>query len=184
MPYKTDIPGFMAEADLKVMEQLAREVPAGGAIVEVGSWLGQSTWCWAASAPLATIYAIDLWRWMPKDYTGPGAPLPAKADPFALFSANTAEHNNIVPLRRESSGGAWNNGPVDLVFIDAMHQDPWVTNDVTFWEAHVKPGGIICGDDFSKKFPAVQGAARACAARLGAPLETPGTKFWMVRRPH
>lgn len=183
MAYRTDIPGFMAEADLQVMERLAREVPQGGSIVEVGSWLGMSTWTWAASAPHATVYAIDLWKWMPKEYNGPGSPLNLKADPFALFAANVAEHKNIVPLRRESSGGAWTHGPIDLVFIDAMHQDPWVWDDVVFWEKHVRPGGIVCGDDYSKKFPAVQRAAQGCADRFGVKLELPGTKFWMVRVP-
>lgn len=183
MPYRMDIPGFMAEDDLKLITILASKVPAGGSIVEVGSWLGMSTWAWAASAPQATVYAIDTWEWMPKSYAGPGAPVDLTADPFDLFRQNVGQLPNIVPLRRQSSGGDWEHGPADIVFIDAMHQDPWVSNDVLYWEKRVRPSGLICGDDYAEMFPAVKGAAAACAARLGSKLETPGRKFWLVRVP-
>src|SRR5690606_694353 len=90
---------------------------------------------------------------------------------------------NIVPLRRNSSGGDWPHGQADIVFIDAMHQNPWVGEDIRYWEQWVKPGGIICGVDYSKKFPDVIAEATACAARHGVELELPGQKLWVVRKP-
>jgi predicted O-methyltransferase YrrM len=181
--YSLDIPGWMNERDLKVIEELAADVPEQGAIVEVGSWLGQSTYAWAASTK-AKVYAVDLWAWMPKEYVGPAQEkVNLKGDPFAQFLGNVGHLKNLMPLKRNSSGVAWTFQAPDIVFIDAMHQDPWVSDDVKFWERLVRPGGIVCGDDYSKAFPAVIGAAHACAARLASRVETPGQKFWMVRKP-
>lgn len=106
-----------------------------------------------------------------------------KGDPFVQFHANVGHLSNVIPLRRNSSGGEWDNGSVDIVFIDAMHQNPWVGEDIRYWEGKVEPGGVICGDDYSKKFPAVIEEAHACADRHGVPLELPGQKLWVVRKP-
>lgn len=181
---KHTIPGWMAPADLDVMEQLGAEVPDDGAIIEVGSWMGQSTQTWALSTR-ATVYALDLWQWMPKEYAGPGSDLvDLLGDPYEQFLGFTAHLPNVVPVRRNSSGGDWPHGPADIVFIDAMHRNPWVGEDIRYWESHVKPGGIICGDDYSNMFPDVKAEAQACADRYGVRLELPGTKFWLVRTPY
>lgn len=182
-PTAIPIPGWMDSQDLRVMAQLARNVPDHGLIVEIGSWMGQSTQCWALNTN-ASVIAIDLWEWMPKEYTGPYPELVnLKGDPFAQFSRNTAHLKNIIPLRRNSSGGEWEHGAIDIAFIDAMHQNPWVAEDIAYWEPKVRPGGIICGDDYAEKFPAVMLESRALADRLGVALQLPGKKFWMVRKP-
>ena len=182
-PALRDIPGWMNPKDLIVIAELAAAVPPDGLIVEVGSWMGQSTQAWAANTS-ATVIAIDLWKWMPKEYKGPfGDTVDLKGDPLKQFLAFTAHLPNVVPIQRNSSGGDWPHPPADIVFIDAMHQAPWVAEDVAYWETKVKPGGIICGDDYANMFPAVKEEAAACAERHGVPLETPGHKFWMVRLP-
>lgn len=172
----------MAAADLAVMAELAATVPKEGAIVEVGSWMGQSTRTWALSTQ-ATVYALDLWKWMPKEYAGVGHDVvDLRGDPYTQFLQFVRGIPNIVPLRRNSSGGDWPHGQVDIVFIDAMHQNPWVGEDIRYWEQWVKPGGIICGDDYSTMFPDVITEAKACAARHGVELELPGQKLWVVRK--
>lgn len=108
---------------------------------------------------------------------------PLKGDPFEQFSRFTRHLANITPIRRNSSGGDWEHGEVDLVFIDAMHQNPWVAEDIAYWEPKVRSGGIICGDDYADMFPAVMEESRKLADRLGVPLETPGRKMWIVRKP-
>ena len=85
-----DIPGFMHPEDLRVIARLAATVPASGVIVEVGSWLGQSTFAWASNTR-ATVFAIDLWEWMPARYDGPAADrVNLHGDAHAQFRANTA----------------------------------------------------------------------------------------------
>jgi predicted O-methyltransferase YrrM len=176
-----EVPGWMHPKDLEVIKTLAARVPPHGIIVEVGSWLGQSTCAWAEHTQ-ATIYAIDLWQWMPNTYHGPNSEkVDLKGDPFEQFQLNTKRYCNVIPLRRASSGVDWLGGPADLVFIDAMHQDPYINDDVRFWEQHLRPNAVVCGDDYSPVFPAVVNAAKACAERLGAELQLPGHKFWLVQ---
>jgi predicted O-methyltransferase YrrM len=175
-----EVPGWMHPQDLDAIRCLARSIPASGIVVEVGSWLGQSTCAWAEHTT-ATIYCIDLWEWMPESYTGANASkVDLTADPFPQFQANVSRYSHVVPLRRTSNGIPWEYGPIDLVFIDAMHQEPYVEQDIRFWEPFVKPGGIICGDDYSDYFPAVQKAAHNCALRLHKNLALPGHKFWYI----
>lgn len=184
MPYRMDIPGFMDERDLQKIEEIASQVPDNGIVVEVGSWLGMSTWAWAKSVkPSVTVYAIDLWEWMPQEYPAhcPGNP-DLKGDPFEQFKEHTQGLSNIVPLKRESSGGDWSYGPADVVFVDAMHQNPFVHDDLVYWEKHIKrPGGLMCGDDYADAFPAVQQESRALAERNGAELQLPATRLWIVQ---
>jgi uncharacterized protein YgiM (DUF1202 family) len=176
-----EIPGWMHQKDLDVIAKLANQVPSDGLIVEVGSWMGQSTQAWASNTA-AMVIAIDLWNWMPKTYDGPAAQLiDLNGDPFEQFKSFTSHLSNITPLRRNSSGGNWIYKPADIVFIDAMHQNPWVAQDIAFWETKIKPGGIICGDDYADMFPAVKEEAQKCADRHGVKLELPGHKFWLVR---
>jgi hypothetical protein len=168
-----DIPGWMHPADLEVMAELARKVPDDGLIVEVGSWMGQSTQTWCQNTR-AEVIAIDKWEWMPKEYGGPHKELvDLNGDPFEQFKRFTAHLHNLTIMKRPSSGGAWTRPLADLVFIDAMHQNPWVHDDIIYWETKVKPGGVICGDDYSPVFPAIVEESAACAERFGVPLGRP-----------
>lgn len=173
----------MDPADLEVLASLAAAVDPDGVIVEAGSWLGQSTRTLAVHAR-CPVYALDLWAWMPKSYSGPASDkVDLAGDPYEQFAANVSDLANVVPLRRRSSGGVWKYGAPDVAFIDAMHQNPWVMEDLAYWSDLVKPGGVICGDDYSPRFPAVQSEAQALADRLNVELELPATKLWLIRMP-
>jgi len=60
--YNLNIPGWMAEDDLKVIEELASKVPQNGIIVEIGSFAGRSSYAWSKSCdPSVTVFCIDKW---------------------------------------------------------------------------------------------------------------------------
>src|SRR6202161_1628186 len=72
MPYNLDIPGWMPEPELKILERLARTIPAGGAMVEVGPFCGRSSWCWSkTAAPGVSITCIDIWDPVEHPYSPP-----------------------------------------------------------------------------------------------------------------
>jgi hypothetical protein len=63
MPYNLDIPGWMPESELKILERLALTIPAAGAMLEVGPFCGRSSWCWAKSVhPSVSITCVDIWN--------------------------------------------------------------------------------------------------------------------------
>jgi predicted O-methyltransferase YrrM len=39
---------------------------------------------------------------------------------------------------------------LDFVYIDANHDDPWVTEDITEWTKKVRKGGIVSGHDYGR----------------------------------
>ena len=72
MPYNLRIPGWMPEGELKVLEQVARVVPMNGRVVEVGPFLGRSSWCWAKSVhPSVKITCLDIWDTAQHPYSPP-----------------------------------------------------------------------------------------------------------------
>ena len=57
MPYNLRIPGRFTERELWAIEAMAKSVPPGGVVVEVGSYLGLSSYAWAKSVdPSVTVY--------------------------------------------------------------------------------------------------------------------------------
>lgn len=39
---------------------------------------------------------------------------------------------------------------LDFVYIDANHEDPYVTEDITEWTKKVKKGGVVSGHDYAR----------------------------------
>lgn len=39
---------------------------------------------------------------------------------------------------------------LDFLYIDANHEDPFITQDIEAWPAKVRSGGIVCGHDYMR----------------------------------
>jgi Methyltransferase domain len=200
MPYNLDIPGWMPEPELKILERLARTIPAGGAMVEVGPFCGRSTWCWSKSvAPDVSITCIDIWD--PAEH--PYSP-PAKTDAGAMsgedfgrterergtwgtrenFDHYTRDCANITAVKGRSPDDflGWPMDSLDLVFLDGVHHNPVFHADVTHWYPRVRPGGILCGDDCARTHPDVLWTVDDLCKAWGIPF-TVERRIWMLRRP-
>lgn len=157
MPYDLNIPGWMKEADLQVIEKLARQVPKSGGIVDVGSFLGRSAVAWASSAPTATVDCIDKWPekgWFESPKLS-GNPMPA--GDLSLYTGSyrntflklTAQCENIVPHQGSSTARTWNLDNLDLVFLDADQTLKGLSAELRIWYPRVRAGGLLCGHDFT-----------------------------------
>lgn len=200
MPYNLDIPGWMPEPELKILERLARTVPAGGAMLEVGPFCGRSSWCWSKTVALgATVTCIDIWD--PVEH--PFSP-PSKSSDDAVsdedfgktsrekgtwgtrenFDWYTRDCTNITAIRGRSPDDFrdWPIDSLDLVFLDGLHHNPGFHADVTHWFWRVKPGGILCGDDCARTHPDVLWTIDDFCKDLGIPF-TVERRIWMVQRP-
>jgi len=141
------------------MEAVAKLVPRDGVVVEVGSYLGRSSWAWAKSVdPSVTVYCCDPWD----GYRGSSR---------ELFASHTSDCPNIVALQGYSPQDFrdWDR-PIDLYFEDAVHRNPVLRENLDFWTGFLKPGGIVCGHDYLGKFPDVVKEAHALGERLGCRL--------------
>lgn len=200
VPYNLDIPGWMPEAELKILERLAHTIPAGGAMVEVGPFCGRSSWCWSRSvAADVAITCIDIWDPVEHPYSPP-----AKCDPDAIsgedygktsrdrgswgtrenFDYYTRDCENITAVKGRSPDDFqdWPTDSLDLVFLDGVHHNPVFHADVTHWFPRVKPGGMLCGDDCARTHPDVLWTIDDFCKERGIPF-TVERRIWMIQRP-
>lgn len=177
-----DIPGQMSEEELAFIARLAKRVPVGGRVLELGSLFGRSSWTWAKNVDqTATIFCVDPWKnesWiaaLEKQY--------GTIYSIDTFHKNTAEFTNIVALPGYSPNDLtdWNL-PLDVYFDDSVHTNPTFRENLDFWISHVKPGGILCGHDYSPQFPDIVSEVQALVVRLGARFEVVGS-LWMIELP-
>jgi hypothetical protein len=148
-------------------------------MVEVGSLFGRSSWAWAKSVDQSVdVFCIDPWE-------GGEAMSPIERQygiKYGLdqFKAYTQDCPNVHPIKAYSPDGVqdWKR-PIDLYYEDAVHVDPILSKNVSFWTDRLTPNGIVCGDDYRPRFPHVRAAAERCASQLGRPLHVVDY-FWCV----
>ncbi len=122
-------------------------------IVELGSWLGSSAiFMGEKSSDTCKIYAIDTWLGSLEHHviTELKEKLPTL---FHQFLSNVIHKNmthKIIPFRMSSMEAVEiiNINNIDLLYIDASHDEIDVYNDIVKWWSKVDDNGIMCGDDF------------------------------------
>lgn len=170
-------PGMMNRNDGLAVLKLAKRIPPGGVVVDVGSLLGMTAALWCRSRA-SRIVCIDPWTSEPWQQSF-----------IDLYGEITKEAflANVPDPRIETIQGLspacakdWNT-PIDLWWEDSAHANPDLANNVDFWSQHVKPGGIACGHDFH--LPDVKSETEKLAKRWNAPLNNYGGTVWWIERP-
>jgi hypothetical protein len=146
-------------------------------VVELGSWLGASTIFMASQLPSdAKLYAVDHWL-------GTGNQIPEitsrLSNLYQQFLSNIkhAQLTHIViPVRMKTdeAARALQIKP-DLVYIDALHTEDAVFNDIINWYDKLNKNGICCGDDWDA--PAVKRGVQKAAEKLGVEIKS-DICFW------
>jgi len=159
------ISGWMSEGELTYLATLASRIPEGGSICEVGSYKGRSTVAMAANTD-ATVWCVDTW-----DQTAGGTgPIDEGGWCFDQWSENTKEFWKVVPINRCSLYAARecerDRRGFDLIFIDADHNVASVKADIAAWRPLLKPGGILCGHDYTSIWPGVIEAVDALVPKF------------------
>jgi hypothetical protein len=150
-----DVEGWLTDAQIARLHAAAGAAPAGGRIVEIGSFRGRSTTVLASAAPLdAEVIAIDPHAGNDR---GPqeieGFEAEAETD-NAVFEANLerAGVRSRVTHHRMYSDDAHDAvaGEIDVLFIDGAHRFAPARADIRDWGARVVPGGrMLIHDSFS-----------------------------------
>lgn len=150
-----ELHGLVApEVGLRLAE-LATEVAAERAIVEIGAYHGKSSCYLAEGARVghgAPVFSIDAWD-LSGNVTGKHGY--AEPDTFPMWqrqveSMGLAGH--VTPIRAFSLDAArdWTQ-TIGLLFIDASHFYRDVKNDYEAWTPFVGDGGIIVFDDYGTR---------------------------------
>jgi hypothetical protein len=116
--------------------------------VEVGVAAGAYSEIICKANPQMTIYGVDAWKPYKgySDYT-------QKRTLNKLYreaQSRLKNYPNYKLIKKFSLEALprFKNNSLDFVYIDANHQDPFVTQDITRWYKKVKPGGILAGHDY------------------------------------
>ena len=149
---------LLSPGEQKLLYELASQVPQGGTIVELGSWMGGSTIMLAAgsqSGPQAKVYAVDAFTIVGEnalEYTNrvTGAGL----DYLATFRSNIQRagvESLVEPIRSLTlpAAAAWKGPAINLLFIDASHYYEDVARDFAAWAIHCAHGSSCVFHDYA-----------------------------------
>jgi hypothetical protein len=173
----------MTDNELARLAYLASQVPPGGIIVEVGCLYGLSSWHIAQHCqPGVTLFCVDPWERVPWIIGIVEGPLQAPEFGRKAFETFTADCDNIVMVQGFSPDVAkgW-NVPIDMYVEDAVHTNPELGQNMSFWSTKVKSGGIVCGHDYGDQYPDVAQEAQKLARQYDSSIELIDT-FWSIKK--
>ncbi|MGE0713956.1 MAG: class I SAM-dependent methyltransferase [Alphaproteobacteria bacterium] len=108
--------------------------------VEIGTYLGRSAACFGVEIVNAGkqqhLTTIDL-------FADPEQERRARDNLAPLAAAVTVVKSDSV-----AAAAGFDDGSLDMVFIDGDHHYPAVSADIAAWRGKVRSGGILAGDDF------------------------------------
>jgi hypothetical protein len=139
-------------------------------IVELGSYMGESSLIFSEEFPNGNIICIDSWVGGFDD--SDSASHANYIDVENQFDIRMGMVNNITKIKGLSTDFSFE---CDLVYIDACHKYECVVNDIKHWLPLTKQ--VISGhdyntEDFIKKYPHIEGVKRAVNDMLGVPDKT------------
>ena len=131
--------GMMSEAEVVLLQDVARALPPAPLVVNIGAGVGTSTAAVLEVRPDAFIWSID-----------------PKVEPR---EAESLKKTGLLDLQRcfrvlaKSQNLENFPHPVDLCFVDGAHSDDPVREDIKVWLPKVKVGGYILFHDYNHTLP-------------------------------
>jgi hypothetical protein len=148
-------------------------------IVEVGSWKGGSAHA-LASGCRGQVHAVEDFCFSLPDGLNEGFSIPSPGNYNSTieqtFRANTNRLSNITLIKKDSIAAAeqFEDGSVDMVYIDANHNTDDVIADLKAWFPKCKK--MICGHDYDH--PQVKEALFSFNLKPAQPWEK--SRIWYV----
>jgi len=143
------VDGWLSDREGELLFNFAKNCIGKGVIVEIGSWKGKST-MWlgngSKSGNKIKIYAIDPHTGFPQIKKMYG-----EVYTFEEFKKNIKNANIsdiVIPIKKTSKETAENfNEPVELIFIDGIHEYELIKLDFEAWFPKVIDRGIMAFHD-------------------------------------
>jgi predicted O-methyltransferase YrrM len=161
------------------LAKLAAMIPQDAVVIEIGSFLGESTEIFLETKRVRRIYCIDPYRGGYDD--SDVASHVAMDDVKAAFYERMKPYGEaVVPMHLSSERAAqfFKAGSADMVYVDGCHLYEAVKRDIALYRPKVKAGGMIAGHDFDQE--QVARAVRESFAERAEPM-TFEDSSWMMR---
>ena len=140
-------------------------------ILEVGVWLGQSTFNMLERAlkhdPVASIVFIDTWlgspeHWLNEEWKSQLRLKEGRSDIYSLFVDNVRVkglQDHVLPMSMTSLQAAKLLNELDmsaeLIYLDGAHDKDEVLSDIINYWPFLPIGGCMVGDDYCDPWPGV-----------------------------
>ena len=135
---------------------------------EIGLWYGKTFFYLLENVPGLTLYGIDIWTACDashdRDQGGNRYIVYTEAGKYA--GAKILEIESMQAMK------AFHPASLDFVFIDADHTQKAVKDDILAWKNIVRPGGILCGDDYDME------SVKSVVDELVSEAHIEGGFFW------
>ena len=152
---------------IDLINNISENMYVGSRMLEIGSYMGESTAMFAASGMFDEVHVLDPhegyeefnelfgWTW---------------EDVKREWKLNTRHNHEIIHLRNEYSYNVhadFPDGYFDFIYIDGDHSYEGVRQDIELYLPKLRKGGIIGGHDYSaNEWP---GVVKAIHETLGKP---------------
>ncbi len=121
-----------------------------GTGVEVGCYRGGFATTILKSWP-GVLHCVDPWEYQPQHRDMLNTPDQATNEAIARneLSGWVAEGRCVIHKGYSVQVAAsWQHGPIDFVYVDALHDFQSVTDDLNAWAPLIRSGGALCGHDY------------------------------------
>ena len=142
-------------------------------VVELGTYLGCSAIYVAEKLKPFRLYTVDMFQSYGKHKNF----FPLALNNFKACGVRDKIH--VLSCRSWEAAGFFDDGEVDMVWVDASHEFTGAKADLDAWWAKVKPGGFLAGHDYSEAGVALA-VDRFCFAASKTPTvwNPDGWKSW------
>lgn len=125
--------------------------------VEVGTWRGDFATEMCNRLQPEKFYAVDPFL-LYAEYTDKPNPTEfatqenldqlAEGVRSRIAGMNADRHSELLRAKSQDAVHQFSDNSIDVVYVDADHKYDPVLADISAWYAKVKPGGVLCGDDY------------------------------------
>lgn len=183
------VAGWLEDDEAELLLAAAVQVARGDrlcTLVEIGSYQGRSTVVLGgvlkALSPESRLYAID-----PHEGTvGAADKKLSKGVPtFDAFMANITGAGVaavVQPMRSLSYETVWDQ-PIDLLFVDGLHDRENVERDFRHFEPYLTPGALVLFHDYAGYYPGVVAFVDALVASEGWRIVERASSMVLLERP-
>lgn len=195
-----DVPGMIPPGQCEEIKRLAQNLSPGAVVLEIGIWLGRSTWCWLSHLPEnSTLISVEPFvltkpeKRVKKQRKTWGNPKIEIIMDYYLKHGDQKTFEKIIDhhprkhlLKKLHVGTSQEytqlnpDETYDIVWIDGDHSYEAVDLDLKNFENRTK---IICGDDYEETMVGVVKAVDEMIQRTGrefyrSNLDQPMNRFW------
>lgn len=152
----------MTAYEKQTLYRLARRLPEGSQVVEIGSYLGASACCLAAgiAGSNSKLHCVDTFTCD----TMPGG----RHDVYPEFMENTKPYADVIIVHRAFSKDVVGDfeQPIDLLFVDGDHSWQGITTDLKLYIPLMRDKGVLVMHDVR-----ADGACQRALNQIVLPIE-------------